>query len=130
MSGNDDVLDIDFLDQYAGTQQESKEEYTAISLARNTQSRFIIAFDNDTDLMLPYANLLRAMRTGSTKISLVFSDTVITLIGKNLPRILPALREGRVQTITCFNPNTHTPPPSSDPFITEVIQQTPDEFGG
>lgn len=109
----------------------TKEEYKPAEKSSRAVKRIrIITRDGDTTLV-SYALLIRVLLAKSGEfLTLIFSDIVVILQGRNLAPLLPLLQEDKISALVCFNPDIHVPPAQSTPCIGQITEQSIKEFRG
>ncbi len=70
--------------------------------------------DGITIEVLYYTYLMRVIATGQEFLALMCTDSVYTLTGQNLHKLLPLLREHRIRFLQAFQPQKHAPLPAND----------------
>ena len=108
-----------------------KEEYKAIEKSNRAIRRLEIHFEDASSTLVSYTQLIRCIRSSEGNfLTLIFTDVVITLEGRNLAALIPLIKEEKLSAIFCFNPENDTPAPASDPFIEKISEQSLKEFRG
>ena len=129
MSDNGNIFDI-----YADKpEQESKEDgaqdYKAFGLdkSRERQTRLMVRYKDGMLEVIAYAHLTNALCTSSQYISLIFSNCVITLEGKNLlapviegANVMELLQDEKIRYIQCWSGAAFSEPSDNEPVINDI----------
>lgn len=109
-----------------------KEDYTAFHLdaPRNRATRLRVNFPGGASSLFSYAYLVEVLTTSHQYVSLIFTNCIITLQGRNLSGLLDVLQEERVLTLEWFNAERFEPPEEGAPIILGVERESPDALSG
>ncbi len=102
----------------------NKLPYQAVHVDKSkVQSRLRLDYgDGKVVRILSYAYLIEVMSSSHQRLSLIFSNDIVTLKGRNLGALLDPFQDERVRTITCFHRGRYQQPDAGEPIIEEIVQ--------
>ncbi len=99
----------------------SKKPYQAFATSspdRDRPETFLLfeglSRDPDLRLMLSYIYLMDISCTAGEYLSLMYSNVIVTLEGRNLSALLEPLQNSRLRTLQCYIPERHFEPSTTD----------------
>lgn len=110
----------------AVTPANDGERYVAFTLSSRPrpERRLRLSFENGSVALMSYAYLMEVLCTSHQNLSLIYTNCVITLNGRNLFPLVDHLQEEKVNGLYCFNPEYFTHPGESEMVIYRIIRQT------
>ena len=116
--------------QEATAELKSHTDYQAwgIDQAKKQQTRLRIFYGNDTIGLMSYAYLMEAACTSHQLVSLIYTNCVITLEGRNLTELIELLQDERIDYLRCFQVDNYTKPTGDKPIIIDITRKTLDEI--
>ena len=119
MSGN-------IFNQYAPSASASelvaeKEPYQAVVRGKERQIKLLMVGRKGEVIGMPsYAYYMDLVCESHQNISLIFTQNVYLIQGRNLLQLLPLLQDDRARSLRCFNGNHYSEPAPDDPFIASI----------
>lgn len=95
---------------------------------RSRPPRFEIFLAHDVSTALPYIHLQEVLSTANQFVSLLFGETVFTITGRNLRKLVEGLRDEQVLGINVFDPLRSAPPEAGEPLITAIERRSRAEW--
>lgn len=113
-----------YLHEVERAETSGKARYQAVHVDKSrVQSRLRLDYgDGRTVRILSYAYLIEVMSSSHQRLSLVFSNDIVTLKGRHLEALLDPLQDERVRSITRFHPGRYARPEAGEPVIEEIVQ--------
>lgn len=105
---------------------QDKQPYQAVFLDKSKpQSRLRLHYpDGYTVRLLNYSYLVEAVTTSHKRLSLIFTDDIVTLKGRNLTGLIDMLQDERVRALMSFHAKHHLPPEDRlMPYIEDMVQE-------
>lgn len=108
----------------------SKLPYHAcgIDAPRTKLTRLMIYYHDGVVGLMTYAYLMEAIMTSHQNLSLIFTNCIITLEGRNLSKIIHDLQDERVVYLQCFHNERFEKPEEDEPIITAIERRGVHEF--
>lgn len=108
-----------------------KQSYHAfgVDAPRSRLTRLMIHYHDGVVALMSYAYLIEAVATSHQYLSLIFTNCIITLEGRNLTKMLDLLQDERVVYLQCFHSERFEKPEDGEPIITAIERQGVKEFG-
>lgn len=102
-----------------------RQPYVAFALGvqGRRERRLMLQFANGTVGILSYAYLLEVVSTSHQFISLLFTNCIVTLEGRNLGVLLSPLQDEKVRVLQCFNITLHLEATEQDPVIVALKRE-------
>lgn len=109
--------------------QEDRRDYKAFGLdkSRDRQTRLMVHYKNGVIEVITYSHLTNVLCTSSQYISLICSNCVLTLEGRNLLapvvegiNVMELLQDEKIRYIRCFNGAELPEPPDNEPVINNI----------
>ncbi len=103
-----------------------KQPYQAVFLDKSKpQSRLRLHYpDGYTVRLLNYTYLVEAVTTSHKRLSLIFTDDIVTLKGRNLTGLIDMLQDERIRALVGFHAKHHLPPEDRQmPYIEDMVQE-------
>ena len=103
-----------------------KQPYQAVFVDKSKpQSRLRLHYpDGYTVRLLNYTYLVEAVTTSHKRLSLIFTDDIVTLKGRNLTGLIEALQDERIRALVGFHAKHHLPPEDPQmPYIEHMVQE-------
>jgi len=109
--------------------QDDRQDYKAFGLdkSRDRQTRLMVHYKSGMLEVISYSHLTNALCTSSQYISLIFSNCVLTLEGKNLlapvvegSNVMELLQDEKIRYIRCFNGAVFPEPLDNEPVINDI----------
>lgn len=103
-----------------------KQPYQAMYVDRSKpQSRLRLNYpDGYTVRLLNYTYLVEAVTTSHKRLSLIFTDDIVTLKGRNLTGLIELLQDERIRALVSFHAKHHLPPEDRlMPYIEDMVQE-------
>ena len=119
----------DVLDKWGKTVPIKKSDpeksdwiYKAVGIdkSRKEQIRFDVRDYEGNSWLYSYSYITRILFTGNALISIVATDSIITLEGDNLQKLKPFLQDNQASYLQEFNSNRWTHPAKEDPIIRKI----------
>ena len=105
------------------------QQYQAWGVDDNPQS--MLRFhqpDGQTISALSYAYLQELITTSHQHLSLIYTNCVMHLSGRNLAGLVQLLQDSRVRSVQAFAPGRYNEPSPDQPIITEISRQSIRDF--
>jgi len=109
----------------APTPPKELQDYQACQedKSRNHQTRLKLYYVDGTVGLLSYSYLIEATSTSHQYLSLLFTNVIITLEGRNLTGLIDLLQDERIRWLRCFHPTRHKEPEADAPIITGMVRE-------
>lgn len=107
--------------------EEEKPDYKAFAedATKEKQGRLRIHYLDGTITTMAYAYLVETLCTSHQHLSLIYTNVVITLTGRNLIKLVEPLQDERIRSVQCFHAEHYEPPTEGEePVITQIERQT------
>ncbi len=95
---------------------------------RTKVTRLLLHYPDGTLGLMAYAYLIEAISTSHEFLSLVFTNCIITLEGRNLTKLLNLLQEERILEMYCFDPRQHEVPDADEALIIDMERRSLQEM--
>ena len=92
-------------------------------------TRLMIHYHDGVVALMSYAYLIEVIATSHQYLSLIFTNCIITLEGKNLTKVIEELQDERVVYLQCFHGERFDKPEEGEPIITSIERRGVHEFG-
>ena len=98
--------------------------------AKSRQSRLRIHYLDGMISLASYSYLTECVSTSEAYLSLIFTNSVITLHGNGLTQLIELLQDERIRSLHCFHAGKHSAPAEGQPIITAIERQGLSEVMG
>jgi hypothetical protein len=108
------------------TPANDSERYIAFTLGSRPrpERRLRLSFENGAVALMSYSYLMEVLCTSHQNLSLIYTNCVITLNGRNLFPLIDHLQEEKLSGVYCFSSEYFTHPAESEMVIYRIIRQT------
>lgn len=96
--------------------------------AQNRQSKLQIRYRDGTIALLSYAYLMEVICTSHQFVSLIYTNCVITLEGRQLTAMVELLQDDKIRWLQCFHAARFDEAAEGEPVITHVTRQSMRDF--
>jgi len=100
----------------------------AADAPRTKVTRLMLRYPDGTLGLMAYAYLIEAISTSHEFLSLVFTNCIITLEGRNLTKLLNLLQEERILEMYCFDPRQHEASDADEALIIDMERRSLQEM--
>mgnify|MGYP005731833427 CR=1 FL=1 len=114
---------LDKIRKEQGTAGQNKPDYKAIGedKSKSRQVRLAIRLKDGSTHIIAYSYIMRMICTSHQFVSLVCTDCIITIEGKNLTGAHEKLQDERVRYLEEFNRARFDMPATGEPFIQSIV---------
>lgn len=109
---------------------DEPDEYEAIDMAVQRQLRMRFVQPDGTLFILSYTYLMEVICTSHQYVSLIFSNCIVTLGGRNLHDILDGLQDEKIRAFHCYRESDGVELDETAPLITSMIRESLQEVMG
>ena len=108
-----------------------KQPYHAcgVDAPRRRLTRLMIYYHDGVVALMSYAYLIEVISTSHQYLSLIFTNCIITIEGRNLTKVMDDLQDERVVYLQCFHGERFEKPEEGEPLITSIERRGVHEFG-
>jgi hypothetical protein len=94
------------------------------------ETRLKLVHGNGMVTLMTYAYLVEVVSASHESISLVYTNCVIVLMGRNLMELIDLIQDEKLRALHCFNAKKYERPPVDAPVILEIKRLTLKEAFG
>jgi hypothetical protein len=113
----------------AELEQVSERDYRAYAIDKpKNPSMLWIDYDGGMFELLEKNHLVKVLCTSHEYLSLLFTHSVYTFVGRHLDTLRPLLMEDKIRSLHCFDARRHNPPAKGEAVILAIEEQSVAEF--
>lgn len=105
---------------------DGKQPYQAVFLDKSkSQSRVRLHYGDGVKVrLLSYAYLIEVIATSHQRLSLIFTNSIFTLEGRNLDGLLEEFQDEKVRSLVCFHPGRFEDTADNAACITKIVDES------
>lgn len=104
--------------------QSGKIPYKAYEGSAHRQLGIQLIGNDGIPQIMYYAYLMTVLPASHQSFSLIFTNHVYTVKGRNLLEIVPQFQEHSIKQLQCFHLKRHQEPASDAPIITDIVLES------